>query len=45
MLQTHANREIVRVLAMSGNVVSSMVRAQGGTVAKPIAAGWLFANA
>lgn len=45
VLQTHASSEIVRVLAQAGNVISSMARAQGGTAAKPIAAGWLFANA
>ena len=43
-LQTHANSEVVRVLAMSGNVISSMERAQGGTIAQTVAAGWLFAN-
>lgn len=40
---TQANSEIVRVTAIVGDTFTIM-RAQEGTTAKPIAAGWLIAN-
>lgn len=43
-LPTMANAELVRVTAQTGNNVTAMTRAQGGSSAKTVAAGWLFAN-
>lgn len=40
---TQANSEIVRVTAIVGDTFT-IIRAQEGTTAKPIAAGWLIAN-